>query len=232
MKVTLIASTMLENALWNDTPWTDFDRHEYSDADTVAEFAGRSCYNSWLRTNQATRENADYLANIRSQRHLSVLEHGSATFYIEGVSRSLTHELIRHRHFSYSQESQRFCKLDPDIKFVVPPNAMDEIHLRLADAWARAMEAYVEICDMLSTSSLTLKQQREIARAVLPNMTPTHITMTGNHRSWLEFIDKRMSPAADAEICLLATTIAKLLVRIAPNIYADVKKRFDGESNG
>src|SRR5262249_31490582 len=74
----------------------------------LAEFAGRACYQSWNKPNPATATNQGYLRHILDVGHLSVLEHGVVTMYLTGVSRSLTHELIRHRHFSYSQLSQRY----------------------------------------------------------------------------------------------------------------------------
>ena len=87
-----------------EVPWsTDADGGE-----ALAEFAGRACYQSWSKPNPRTATNAGYLRHILEVGHLSVLEHGSVTFYLTGVSRSLTHELIRHRHFSYSQLSQRY----------------------------------------------------------------------------------------------------------------------------
>jgi thymidylate synthase (FAD) len=87
-----------------DVPWsTDADGGE-----ALAEFAGRACYQSWKKPNPATATNAGYLRHILEVGHLSVLEHGTVTFYLTGVSRSFTHELVRHRHFSYSQLSQRY----------------------------------------------------------------------------------------------------------------------------
>ncbi|ESV60919.1 thymidylate synthase, flavin-dependent [Mycobacteroides abscessus MAB_091912_2446] len=82
-----------------------------TDADggpALVEFAGRACYQSWSKPNPRTATNESYLRHVIEVGHLSVLEHASATFYITGISRSCTHELIRHRHFSYSQLSQRF----------------------------------------------------------------------------------------------------------------------------
>ena len=73
--------------------------------DTLAEFAGRSCYQAWSKPNPATRANKDYLANIIRQQHTSVLEHASASFYITGVSRAFLCELTRHRHLSFSVQS-------------------------------------------------------------------------------------------------------------------------------
>ena len=79
------------------------------DAQQLVEFAGRACYQSFAKPNPATARNADYIARtLHGQKHFSIAEHATATFYITGVSRALTHELIRHRHLSYSQLSQRF----------------------------------------------------------------------------------------------------------------------------
>src|SRR5690348_13988346 len=98
-----------------DVPWsTDADGGE-----ALAEFAGRACYESWHKPNPATATNAGYLRHILDVGHLSVLEHGTVTVYLRGISRSLTHELIRHRHFSYSQLSQRYVP-ERDAAFVEP----------------------------------------------------------------------------------------------------------------
>ena len=114
-----------------DVPWTtDADGGE-----ALAEFAGRACYQSWSKPNPRTATNAGYLRHILEVGHLSVLEHGSVTFYLTGVSRSLTHELIRHRHFSYSQLSQRYvperdaAMVEPDVIAADP-----ELHARFVAA--------------------------------------------------------------------------------------------------
>src|SRR5699024_10865878 len=94
-----------------------------TDAETLTVYAGRSCYESWSRPNEKTREDKDYLRRtLFEQKHWSIAEHATATFYITGVSRALTHELIRHRHLSYSQLSQRFVD-ESDANIVIPPAA-------------------------------------------------------------------------------------------------------------
>lgn len=90
------------------------------DGQALVEFAGRACYQSFHKPNEATRSNADYIKHIVKVGHHSILEHGSVTFYITGISRSLTHEFIRHRHLSPSQLSQRFVNAET-MKVVVPP---------------------------------------------------------------------------------------------------------------
>jgi thymidylate synthase (FAD) len=126
----------------NGTAWqTDADGGQ-----ALAEFAGRACYQAWHKPNRSTATNAGYLRHILEVGHLSVIEHASATFYITGVSRSLTHELIRHRHFSFSQLSQRYvpagdaAMVEPDIIAADP-----ELHRVFAAATDASLTAYREL---------------------------------------------------------------------------------------
>lgn len=204
----------------------------------LSEFAGRACYDSYGRPNPETASNAGYLDNIRKQGHWSVIEHGTASLAFVGVSRSFTHELIRHRHFSYSQLSQRFCKIQrvPDDDslppFVIPPLFAGDgkAYEIMERAWQAAVDAY----EALSEHALQMtqgpgvksvhganKRAREAARAVLPNMTPTNIVVTGNHVAWRHFLDMRGSEHADAEIRELAIKVYRELVELEPNIYDD-----------
>lgn len=191
-----------------------------SSADDLAEFAGRACYQSFHKPNEYTRANFDYMANIIRQGHESVLEHASATFYIEGVSRAFTHELIRHRHLSYSQLSQRF--VDEGRRAVtIPPALRDtlaaDLLLMKAD---EAFDTYEEIVNSLS--HLPRKQAREAARAVLPTCTETKIVVTGNMRAWRDTLRKRLDPAADAEIREVSEMILKELDILAPASFQDL----------
>jgi thymidylate synthase (FAD) len=233
MRVSLIANTyvhdrsMAEAApAWDGTLGADFD------ADLLVEFAGRACYQSW--DNPSGRDNRAYIGNIIEQGHFSVLEHASATFYIEGVSRALTHELVRHRHFSFSQLSQRFVNLS-SAQYVVPPalrELLDDnrvgpdgptVRQVLDNVFSYNLMAYDALVELLHLGKgLPRKQAREAARAVLPNMVETSIVVSGNHRSWREFVQKRYSVHADAEIRQLAGGILVQLRRIAPNIYQDI----------
>lgn len=203
--------------------------------DRLAEFSGRACYQSW--NNPSGRDNASYLSNILEQGHFSVLEHGSATFYVQGVSRALTHELIRHRHLSYSQLSQRFVD-ESEPEWVIPPalepflgEEMHEVSMfDQAQTWEEefidhmnyyVLPLYQKIVDLLQSKGATRKQAREAARAVLPNMTETKIVVSGNMRAWRDFLAKRYSKHADAEICLFAGKVLDHLKGIAPNSFQD-----------
>ena len=222
-KVQLIARTeFLPPA---DVPWTT----DSDGGQALAEFAGRACYQSWKKPNPATATNAGYLRHILEVGHLSVLEHGSVSFYITGISRSLTHELIRHRHFSYSQLSQRYVP-ERDAAVVEPDVIADdpELHARFVAATEAAAEAYTELLAGLErkfadepNATLRRKQARQAARAVLPNATETRIVVTGNYRAWRHFIAMRASEAADVEIRALAVECLRQLQKAAENVFSD-----------
>lgn len=137
LRVQLIAKT--EFTAPADVPWsTDADGGQ-----ALVEFAGRACYQSWDKPNPRTATNAGYLQHIIDVGHFSVLEHASVSFYITGISRSCTHELIRHRHFSYSQLSQRYVP-ENESEVVLPPGIEDDPDLQqlFADAADASRAAY------------------------------------------------------------------------------------------
>jgi thymidylate synthase (FAD) len=223
LRVQLIAKT--EFLAPADVAWdTDADG-----GPALTEFAGRACYQSWAKPNPRTATNAAYIRHIIDVGHFSVLEHASVSFYITGVSRSCTHELIRHRHFSYSQLSQRFVP-EYEAQVVVPPgiegdDELQEILIAAADA-SRA--AYSELLAKLAAkfadqpnAVLRRKQARQAARAVLPNATETRIVVTGNYRAWRHFIAMRASEHADVEIRRLAIECLRQLVAVAPQVFSD-----------
>ena len=194
-----------------------------TDAETLTVYAGRSCYESWSRPNEKTREDKDYIARtLHGQAHWSIAEHATATFYITGVSRALTHELVRHRHLSYSQLSQRFVD-ESEANIVIPPAARgsEKLTWEFENAATGARHSYRELVEALSDSGLPRKQAREAARAVLPNMVETKIVVTGNLRAWHEVIERRTAPDADAEFQQVAGMIRDELKKLAPAIFKD-----------
>ncbi len=196
-------------------------------ADELAEAAGRNCYMSWNRPNPNTAMNSDYLAHIIEVGHESVLEHASATFYIN-ASRSVLAELERHRHLSFSVVSQRYVdvsKLDHHVPPAVedlPDDAFDKAMAILERSTNRALDDYDELVDLFVESGKPRKQAREAARAVIPNMTDSPMVVTGNHRAWRYVIKARWHEAADAEIRELAGLLLTELRKIAPNTYRDI----------
>ena len=170
-----------------------------------------------------------FLGHIVDVGHGSVLEHAVWSFLITGVSRSFTHELIRHRHFSYSQLSQRYVP-EHDSQVVLPPGMEDDQELReMFIAAADASRAtYSELLARLEAkfadqpnAAIRRKQARQAARAVLPNATETRIVVTGNYRAWRHFIAMRASEQADVEIRRLAIACLRQLIDIAPQAFSD-----------
>ena len=223
LRVQVIAQT--EFTAPPEVPWdTDIDGGQ-----ALAEFAGRACYQSWKKPNPATATNAGYLRHILEVGHLSVLEHGNVTMYLTGVSRSLTHELIRHRHLSFSQLSQRYVP-ERDAAMVEPAViAQDpELHETFLSAAKAAQAAYTELLEALErrfadvpNATLRRKQARQAARSVLPNATETRIVVTGNYRAWRHFIAMRATEHADVEIRECAVACLRELHRVAGNVFAD-----------
>jgi thymidylate synthase (FAD) len=222
-KVQLIAKT--EFFPPDGVPWsTDADGGQ-----ALAEFAGRACYQSWKKPNPKTATNGGYIDHIIEVGHLSVLEHGSVSFYITGISRSLTHELIRHRHFSYSQLSQRYVP-EKNAAFVEPEVIANdpELHEKFLAAAQASVDAYTGLLAGLEekfadvpSATLRRKQARQAARAVLPNATETRIVVTGNYRAWRHFIAMRATEHADVEIRALAIECLRELHKVAGNVFAD-----------
>jgi thymidylate synthase (FAD) len=208
--------------------------------EVVAEFAGRLCYLSFgedagleggHRTIPGRTTNESYLANILRTKHGSVLEHAVWSVLIEGVSRSLTHELVRHRAgFGFSQLSQRYVD-ESEIGFVLPPE-IDEDGPAFA-IWTGACEAsltaYRELLAAVSDrvgddgpATMRKKRARQAARAVLPNCAETKIVVTGNARAWRHFAEMRGSASADVEIRRLAAAVLRVLQGESPHVFGDM----------
>jgi thymidylate synthase (FAD) len=194
----------------------------------LAEFAGRLCYMS--QANPAKRGTREYLDNIKKQGHGSVLEHANYSVLVEGVSRSLTHELVRHRAgFAYSQLSQRYVD-ESNAAFVVPPAVAGDAALERS--WREQIEGaqrtYVSLVEQLmerygwvADRVHRRKMAREAARAVLPNATETKIVVTGNARSWRTMLELRSSEGAELEIRRFAIATLRLLQQEAPGFFSD-----------
>lgn len=193
----------------------------------VGVFAGRSCYQSWSRPNSKTADTKGYLEHILEVGHFSVLRHASVTVYIQGVSRSLTHELIRHHvGIDFSQLSQRYVEVDPE-GYVVPPAMRGKKLLedQLWRAWQSALKDYEIAVKDLEADGKTRKEAREAARAFLPNCAETKIVVTANIQAWRNFIEQRGTEHADAEIRELAIEMAWILKQGFPNAFQDMHLR-------
>jgi thymidylate synthase (FAD) len=199
-----------------------------TDGERLAEFAGRLCYMS--QANPAKRPTREYLDNIKKQGHGSVLEHANYSLLVEGVSRSLTHELVRHRAgFAYSQLSQRYVD-ESNAAFVVPPAVIGDADLerRWLEQIEGAQKTYVGLVEQLmerygwvTDRVHRRKMAREAARAVLPNATETKIVVTGNARAWRTMLELRSSEGAELEIRRFAIATLRLLQKEAPGFFSD-----------
>jgi thymidylate synthase (FAD) len=171
--------------------------------------------------------------NIIQLEHGSVLEHSSWNFIIAGVSRSFSHELIRHRAgFGYSQVSQRYVD-ESDTDFVEPDiiAGVPELHEIWLESVRQSHDAYRRLAEGLMAHierDLSYlkprdrrKRAREAARSVLPNATETKIFMTANARALRHFVEYRGAPDAEPEIRKVAVCLLEIMREEAPNIFGD-----------
>ncbi len=206
--------------------------HWTSDTDiagqVLPEVAGRLCYMSFAKPRPGG--NKTYLGHIKEVGHGSVLEHSVWNFIITGVSRSFTHELVRHRAgFGYSQLSQRY--VDESVSDFIEPGCIaddPELHEVWRSAMERAQEAYVKLVDGLQkkfadieNKTLRRKLARQAARSVLPNATETKIFVTANARALRHFVELRCNEHAETEIRAVAARVLEILQEEAPNVFGD-----------
>jgi len=198
------------------------------DAEWLIEMAGRLCYMSF---GGKGRTHEDHIKHLIEVQHGSVLEHVKFDFVIWGVSRSLTHELVRHRAgMSYSQLSQRYVD-SSDCAFCVPPSIqqLEQTSPELYSDWLEHMRVSQNLYehltealgDMYSDVESKLekrKKARQAARSVLPNATETKIFAGMNGRAVRHFIELRANPAADLEIRMLAVDVFKIMEQEFPLI--------------
>lgn len=165
-----------------------------------------------LYTEEVSEEAYKILIKCIEKGHLSVLEHITASFFIDRISRACSHQLVRHRIASYTQASQRFVLLT-DMGFKVPKS--------IRDAGDEIFEAYDDALDKIQeTFTLMIENgvPQEDARFILPNAAPTTIVMTANIRSLANFFSLRMCKNAQWEIKELATNMYRLLYKRMPDI--------------
>ncbi len=211
-----------------DIPWTTDTAVA---GETLVEYAGRHCYMSF---NKGRKTNASYITHLLEMGHGSVLEHAVYTFRIWGVSRTCTHELVRHRAgWAYSQLSQRYVD-ESEGRFIEPDDiAADET---LHGMWMAAVEptrqAYRDLSQKLyealgtiEDKTLRRKMARQAARSVLPNATETKLVVTANARALRHFIEMRASEGAETEIRRLAVAVLRVMQREAPNLFGDYTLR-------
>src|SRR5436309_1069480 len=203
-----------------------------SDAEVAAEYltkvAGRVCYMSFAKPRPGG--NKVYLDHILEVGHGSVLEHAVWNFVITGVSRTLTHELVRHRAgWAYSQLSQRY--VDESVAEYVEPDCIaadPELHRLWLEAVGQSHHAYMQLAEKLQDAfkdepdrTQRRKLARQAARSVLPNATETKIFVTANARALRHFIELRGNQHAEVEIRKLAIQVLHIMKIEAPHLFSD-----------
>ncbi len=155
------------------------------------------------------------LRTIMQSGHYSTLEHASYTFAIDGVSRALTHQLVRHRLASFNQQSQRYVKFDEEPQVVVPSSISSNPELLeiFENAIHTSYEAYAELAKAGVPA--------EDARYVLPNACESKIVVTMNIRELLHFFELRCCNRAQWEIRAMANKMLELVKPTAPYIFMD-----------
>jgi len=210
---------------------------EPKDAELLVEFAGRACYRSWepgLNANvtRVRTDRREYHENILRSAHGSVLEHASFSFALRNVSRTFTHELVRHRAGSaFSQESLRYVRLT-DIGFRVPPT-LEPLREKVLAIVEQLEEFQQEAAAQLRLDEDGVpfhvkKEATSAMRRLAPIGLSTDIIWTANVRTLRHVIEMRTDPGAEEELRLVFGEIAQIMRREAPLLFQDYERREDG----
>ncbi len=186
------------------------------DPERVVAAAARQCYSRFSAVDiieEMKEEDIKRLIRMVVERgHHSVLEHAVFTFVIEDVSRACTHQLVRHRIASYSQQSHRYVKLR-EIEYIVPPSikGREEAYKIFREALDHCTKVYEKLLEMGIPT--------EDARYILPHATPTKIVVTMNARELLHVFELRTCLKAQWEIRMVAEKMLELCKKVAPTVF-------------
>jgi thymidylate synthase (FAD) len=202
----------------------------------LCKVAGQTCYMSFGPRRTLNAQADRYFENLKAARHGSVLEHACYSFFLYGISRSLTHELVRHRAgFSYSQTSQRFVD-GRTLRFVERPEYRRDEHLHrlFLRRIERAAAEYAELSEYLLTRQQAgdplldaeartdlRKKVQQCSRSLLPNETEAPLVVTANARAWRHVIEERSDPHAEIEMRELMVRIFVCLRLADPPLFGD-----------
>lgn len=222
--------TFLEQLDEQFVPYVHESRTGLTDAELIVKFAGQLDYLSFGQGHTPHAKANEYFARIRSEGHGSILEHSNFGFLAWGISRSCTHEIVRHRAgFAYSQVSQRYVTR---VRFVERPEYQNNLalHQEFEDRIHRTLQDYEamivmgrEIIHRYDTETVTEynKRIRQCARSLLTNETESAILITANVRAWRHFLEMRANEHAEVEIRALAMTLYYNLCAEAPLLFED-----------
>ena len=205
-------------------------------AEDLCKTAGQACYMSFGPGRTQNKDAERYFENMISSGHGSVLEHANFSFFIWGISRSLSHELVRHRAgMGYSQLSQRYVS-GKVLRFVERPEYQEDplLNKRFEERIDRAAKDYETVAELLmakqkegelllsgETKTDLRKKVQQTARSVLPNETETAMAVTGNVRAWRHIFNMRASEHAEVEIRKLAFDLFRCARTVSPILFGD-----------
>lgn len=206
-----------------------------SDGSQLCKVAGQLCYLSFGPQRTTNAQATGYFEKLKASGHGSVFEHANYTLLLYGVSRSLTHELVRHRHLSFSQVSQRYVSARL-ARFVERPEYASDatLHTQFLNRIDRAASDYKALVEAIlekqaeglpilaATERTDLRKKvQQTARSVLPNETEAPIIVTGNARAWRHVIEMRGSVHAETEMRALAVRVLLCLALTDPLLFED-----------
>jgi len=200
-------------------------RHTANPEETVA-MAAKLCYSSSdlgsLKKKIDEKDQKAFLERLVKMGHVSPIEHACFTFAIEGISRACSHQFVRHRIASYSQQSQRYVSEEAGFDYVIPPIISKDRELReyFEECMADAQKAYNHLVKKLREKGVIGESANQDARFVLPNASETKLMVTMNARELLHFFRQRCCNRAQWEIRRTAVEMLKLAKKVAPVIFS------------
>ena len=199
--------------------------HHTPHPEEVVAMASRLCYSpsniESLRKRIKTKDQKDFVEKLMKMGHMSPIEHASFTFVIEGISRVCSHQLVRHRLASYSQQSQRYISEEKGFEYIIPPTIKADRELKkyFKNFMVQAQRAYDEIVKRLHERGIRGELANQDARFVLPNAVETKIMVTMNARELLHFFRMRCCNRSQWEIRQVAEEMLKTCKKVAPKIF-------------
>ncbi|MBI4849950.1 MAG: FAD-dependent thymidylate synthase [Nitrospirae bacterium] len=199
-------------------------RHTPDPEETVA-MAAKLCYSpsdiESLKDKIGTKDQKAFVEKLVKMGHMSPIEHAVFTFAIEGISRACSHQLVRHRLASYSQQSQRYVSEEAGFDYIIPPviKGNKELKNAFVSFMEDAQRAYNEMVRKLNELGIKGESANQDARFLLPNAAETKIMVTMNARELIHFFRQRCCNRAQWEIRKMAEEMLKLVKKAAPTLF-------------
>ncbi|RJQ54613.1 MAG: FAD-dependent thymidylate synthase [Nitrospiraceae bacterium] len=199
-------------------------RHTPNPEETVA-MAAKLCYSpsdiTSLKDKIEARDQKAFVEKLVKMGHMSPIEHATFTFAVEGISRACSHQLVRHRLASYSQQSQRYVSEEAGFDYIIPPSVRDDKEMKklFVSFMDEAQNAYNNMVKKLNDKGIKGESANQDARFILPNAAETKIMVTMNARELLHFFHQRCCNRAQWEIRQMAEEMLKLVKKAAPTLF-------------